>query len=87
MKYKLQQYLVKEVWQLTPAKNPVGRIPVKEGRNLPNSETEDVGGFSLCPAYSTKQLRRIERLSIRNAERSGIKNAMSTLKLGGRLQW
>lgn len=87
MKYKLQQYLVKEVWQPTPAKNPVGRIPVKEGRNLPNSETEDVGGFSLCPAYSDKELRRIERISRAEVERLGIDAAVMTLKSGGRLQW
>lgn len=83
MKYKLQQYLVKEVWQPTPAENPVGRIPVNEGKNLPNSETEDVGGFSLCPAYSEKQLRRIERLRIRDAE----KGLIIKLKAGGSLEW
>jgi hypothetical protein len=36
--------------------------PVKDGENLPNSVTEDVGGFSLCPHYTKKQLRRMSRL-------------------------
>jgi len=87
MNHKLRQCLEIETGEHSPIENLVGRIPVKEGINLPNSVTEDVGGFSLCPTYSAKQLRRIERLRIRNAERSGIKNTMSTLKLGGRLQW
>jgi len=37
----------------------VGEIPVQEGKTLPNSVTEDIGGFSLTPAYSVKQLRCI----------------------------
>lgn len=86
MNHKLRQCLEIETGEHSPVENLVGRIPVKEGTNLPNSVTEDVGGFSLCPTYSAKQLRRIERLRIRNAERNGIKNAMLTLKLGGRLQ-
>ncbi len=77
----------KVAWVPDPINNPVGRSPVKEGKNLPGSETEDVGDFSLCPTYSGKELRRIERLRIRKAERSGIKNAILILKFGGRLQW
>jgi hypothetical protein len=45
-----------------PVKNQVGRYSVKDGSNLPNSITEDIGGFSLAPLYSSKQLRRITRL-------------------------
>jgi len=37
----------------------------KEGRNLPNSETEDICGFSLMPSYSAKQLRGIHRREIK----------------------
>jgi len=37
---------------------------VKEGKNLPNSVTEDIGGFSLMPNYSAKQLRGIHRRDI-----------------------
>lgn len=67
--------------------SPVGRILVKEGKNLPNSETEDVSGFSLCPAYSDKELRRIERVRRAEAHRHGMNNAIMTLRSGGRLQW
>jgi len=70
-------------WEPTPEKNPVVRYPVKEGRNLPNSETEDVGGFSLAPSYSAKQLRRIDRMRIKTIE-SGL---VFKLKSGGRLRW
>jgi len=74
-------------WEPNPEKKPVVRYPVKEGRNLPNSETEDVGGFSLCPTYSEKELRRINRIRIGKAEREGIYDMMATLKNGGRLTW
>src|SRR2546427_12537583 len=87
MRHKLQQCLKIETRKHSHVESPVGRIPVKEGTNLPNSVTEDVGGFSLCPSYSPKGLRKIERLRIKEAERSGIKASMSTLKLGGRLRW
>jgi len=70
-------------WEPNPENNPVGGMPVKEGRNLPNSVTEDVGGFSLCPTYSEKQLKRIERLMVRDAELDLIVK----LKAGGRLEW
>ena len=45
-----------------PTSNPVGRFLGQEGANLPNSITEDVVGLSLCPEYSEKQLRRMNRL-------------------------
>jgi len=50
-----------ETWQPEPVEIPAWKMLVKEGRNLPNSETEDIGGFSLMPHYSVKQLRRIDR--------------------------
>jgi|TARA_B110001454_G_scaffold82700_1_gene79442 hypothetical protein len=50
-----------EIWQPTPTKTLVRKFPVKEGKNLPNSVTEDVVGMSLMPHYSTKQLRKIGR--------------------------
>jgi len=50
-----------EIWQPTPTKTLVRKFPVKEGKNLPNSVTEDVIGMSLMPHYSTKQLRKIGR--------------------------
>ena len=50
-----------ETWQPKPTKTLVRKFPVKEGKNLPNSVTEDVVGMSLMPQYSTKQLRKIGR--------------------------
>ena len=87
MRHKLQQCLKIETRKHSPVESPVGRIPVKEGTNLPNSVTEDVGGFSLCPTYSAKQLRRIDRLRIDETKKYGIDNLMAPLKYGGRLRW
>ena len=72
-------------WKPTPQKILEGRYPVKEGAKLPNSETEDVGGFSLRPTYSAKQLRRIEHFRIRETK-YGHANPKS-LKYGGKLRW
>ena len=57
---QLMQCLL-ETWQPKPTKTLVRKFPVKEGKNLPNSVTEDVVGMSLMPHYSTKQLRKIGR--------------------------
>jgi hypothetical protein len=46
----------------SPATNPVGKYPVKEGANLPSSITEDILGFSISREYTPRQLRRINRL-------------------------
>ena len=85
MKYELKtsQQLA---WEPNPMKNPDGKYPVKEGTNLPNSVTEDVGGFSLCPSYSAKQLRAIYRLGCKEA-RYVSGNTKPKPKFGGRLQW
>jgi hypothetical protein len=40
----------------------VGRHLVKDGKNLPNSVTEDIHGYSICPWYSKMHIRRIDRL-------------------------
>ena len=53
--------VVEDTWKPSPTENLVGRIPVKEGKNLPNSVTEDIGGFSLMPRYSARQMRAIHR--------------------------
>jgi len=50
-----------ETWLPKPTKTLVSKFPVKEGKKLPNSVTEDVIGMSLMPHYSTKQLRKIGR--------------------------
>jgi hypothetical protein len=65
---KLQQLSHYVAWEHpNPAKRQVGRYLVKEGAILPNSLTEDIMGFSLCPEYSRKQLRRMTRLKIKKA--------------------
>lgn len=86
MNQKIQQCFMVEAKKPSLAKSPVGGIPVKEGKNFPNSEKEDVGGFSLNPIYSRKQLRKIKRLRIRQAEIVG-NWYLQTLKNGGRLRW
>ena len=48
-------------WEPSPLKIQVGRYLVADGKNLPNSVTEDVIGVSLCRRYPKKQLRRIKR--------------------------
>jgi hypothetical protein len=52
-----------------PVTNQVGTNLVKDGANLPNSITEDIGAFSLAPLYSSKQLRRISQLQGRKDDR------------------
>ena len=42
---------------------------VVDGANLPRGTREDVRGFSLCPSYSTMDLKRIEHLAKKNADR------------------
>jgi len=68
MKAKTIQRLL-EVSQSEAVSTPVMGILVKEGLTLPNSITEDIGGFSLAPKYSAKQLRRINhRLKYKNRQ-------------------
>ena len=57
-----------EVSQSKAVNTPVMGTLVKEGQTLPNSVTEDIGGFSLAPGYSKTQLRRINN-RLRNKER------------------
>ena len=58
MKYEIIQCLL-ETRQPEPTEIPVWKTLVKDGKTIPNSVTEDIGGFSLMPYYTTKQLRRI----------------------------
>jgi hypothetical protein len=52
---------------------PNGRYGVVlDGVNLPSSITEDIRGLSLCVSYSAKQLRRIEQIAKKNADRERI---------------
>ena len=56
-----QQQLTWE--QPRPIRN-VRKNPAKDGVSVPNSVTEDIGGFSIAPRYSLKQLRRSNHLQI-----------------------
>jgi hypothetical protein len=57
----------KLTWKPLSSKQSGGKIAgKKEGFHLPNSVTEDVGGFSLMPHYSVKQLRRIGKQQARS---------------------
>ena len=68
MKAKTIQRLL-EVSQFKAVNTPVMGTLVKEGQTLPNSVTEDIGGFSLSPYYSTKELRNIsKRLKYKNRQ-------------------
>ena len=50
-------------WEPSPTKIQEQEDLVKDGKNLPNSITEDVHGFSLRPWYSKKQIRKIYQLN------------------------
>ena len=68
MKQLVSSRLLAEVLQSEQVNNQVGSLPVKEGQELPNSVTEDVGGFSLMPTYSAKQIRRMHRLGFEKSQ-------------------
>ena len=61
-------YRLLEVSQSKAANTPVMGTLVKEGQTLPNSVTEDIGGFSLAPSYSKTQFRQINN-RLKNKER------------------
>ena len=45
-------------WELLPNKESGSKVTGrKEGQNLANSVTEDIGGFSLRPNYSAKAFK------------------------------
>jgi len=69
MTYKQKNSLVLQTEKLSLAEIPVGRILVKEGKNLPNSVTEDIGGFSLMPKYTVKQLRGMHRRDVTRSKK------------------
>jgi hypothetical protein len=72
-----------ETWQPEPTKTLVSEIPMKEGKTLPNSVTEDVLGIGLMPKYSTKQLRKINKSQRKYSELL----MMNTFTAGGSIQW
>jgi len=72
-----------ETWQPEPTKKLVRETPVKEGKTLPNSVTEDVLGMGMMPQYSKRQLRKIH-----NKQRQYSESLMmDTLSSGGYIQW
>jgi hypothetical protein len=77
-------YRLLEVSQSKAANTPVMGTLVKEGQTLPNSVTEDIGGFSLSPGYSLRQLRRINNC-LKNKERQERK--WSQKQLGVIAKW
>lgn len=81
MRLQVLSNLLTEVMQSEHVNNQVGSLPVKEGQELPNSVSEDVGGFSLMPTYSAKQLRRIQRLRF---EKSQLGSKTKSAKKGWR---
>ena len=59
-----QQLILRQLlaWEPLPIKQSgFEKTSKKEGKTLPNSVTEDIGGISLMPSYSAKQLRSIKR--------------------------
>ena len=73
MKARTKQRLF-EVSQSEAVNTPVMGTLVKEGLTLPNSVTEDIGGFSLAPSYSVKELRRINH-RLKHKNRQSTKSA------------
>ena len=80
---KTQTQCLLETWQPEPIKTLVSEIPMKEGKNLPNSVTEDVVGVGLMPKYSSKQLRKINKSQRKYSELL----MMNTFTAGGSIQW
>jgi len=80
---KIQTQCLLETWQPKPTKKLVRGTPVKEGKTLPNSVTEDVMGMALMPHYSTRQLRKINRQQRKYSELL----MMNTITTGGSIQW
>lgn len=72
-----------ETWQPEPKKSLVEEIPVKEGKTLANSVTEDIMGVSLMPHYSSKQLRKISK----NQKKYSELLMMNTLANRGSILW
>ena len=68
-----------EVSQSKAVEIPMLGILVKEGRTLPNSITEDIGGILLAPRYSAKQLRRINK-RLKNKQRQEEKLARKQMR-------
>jgi hypothetical protein len=51
-----------------PTNNPFKRYPVLGDASLSYTVTEYIGGFSLCPSYSVRQLRKINYIEKRKVK-------------------
>ena len=72
----------KLTWKPFSSKESGGKIAgKKEGSHLPNSVTEDVGGFSLMPHYSVKQLRRIGKQQAHSQSRGISRTAKNQWRM------
>jgi len=78
-----RSYCLLETWQPEPTKTLVGESPVKEGKTLAKSITEDVSGIGFLPKYSNKKLRKIHRTQSKYSEFL----MMNTFATGGTIQW
>jgi len=58
-------------WEPNPTKIPVSYNPVEEGKSFVDSLERDTNAISFCREYSRQQLRRIQRLKVRYANRLG----------------
>ena len=65
------------VWEAVPLKIEVGSYLTDE---LQNNSSENFKGISLCPPYSNKQLRKIDRIRIEKATIVNRKANKNTLK-------
>lgn len=73
------QYREKLAWEHPyPTTNQDGRFLGKEDANLSNSSPVDVVGISLCPKYSEKRLRRINRLY--RAKHDGVSKGQDAIQ-------
>jgi hypothetical protein len=73
------QYRKKLAWgHPYPTTNQDGGSLGKEVANLPDSVPEDVAEISLCPKYSEKKLRRINRLY--RAKHDGLSKGLNKIQ-------
>ena len=70
------------VWELAPNEIQDGSYLVHaNGKKLQNGQSESIRGFSLCPLYSHKQLRKIHRIrkeKANNVNRNSNGDAVKT---------
>jgi len=70
---KNQTYCQQMAWEPDPTKIPVSYNPVEEGKSFVHRMELHSSAISFCREYSRQQLRRIQRLKMRYANRLGGK--------------